>query len=91
MAEDEAWESALRGIKADPPKPREALGDDEKRNLIKKLGKAAIRDIQAAEKEFGYKRVFFLFNSFDPQDVADIVANTFEGVASEKTPKKSKK
>ena len=68
---------AIENISGDLPKPRLNLSEEEKNEIVEKLGPRTVRDIVKAMKEFSKARIPFLFSSIDTQAIVDILANDF--------------
>ncbi|SME96064.1 hypothetical protein [Pseudobacteriovorax antillogorgiicola] len=75
-------DQALRDIQAELPSPRLHLSRAEKVELIKKWGPKRVRDILKAKDTLPYRRLPFIFNNVDSQDLIDILNNNFDEVLS---------
>ncbi len=71
---------ALRKISSDLPPPRLNLSQQELQLLKKKLGPRTITSILKAKKQLPERRIPFLFNSLDSQDVLDVLNNCWDGI-----------
>lgn len=80
MSKLDDLDKSLRDIKADVPAGRPNLSLSEKQALLQRLGRHRLRDVVKAGKELPKSRIFFLFNSTDSQDIADVLANTWDDV-----------
>jgi hypothetical protein len=66
----------LTNLSAPPPAPRTDLSEQEKDELIQKVGgHLTTESILKARKDYPKSRIPFLFNSLDPQAVVDILHN----------------
>ncbi len=91
-AQKAAVSDQLRQLKADLPQGRPQLSDEEKRELIRKLGgPRTARDIVKAKKDFPLARIPFLFSSCDTQAVMDVLCNDMEAAIGEALREKSSK
>lgn len=65
----------LQDLSGDVPEPRLSLSDNEKDQLVARIGPKTARSILKAKKDFPLRRIPFLFSSLDTQDVVDILNN----------------
>ncbi len=78
-AQKEAMSVHLCQLKADLPQGRRDLSEEEKRELVSKLGgPRTTRDIVRAKKDFPLARIPFLFSSCDTQAVMDVLCNDMD-------------
>lgn len=72
-------EEQLIKLKSDLPSAR-LLSDQDKKDLIKRIGPRTVASVVKARKELPRERIPFLFSSLDTQDVIDILENEWDSV-----------
>ncbi len=69
-------EDQIHNVKASLPTPRLNLSEDEKDELVRKIGgPSTVRNVLNAAMNLPKARLFWLFNSLDPQLLVDILQN----------------
>lgn len=67
----------LRALKADLPLPHTHLSEEEKVELLLRVGPRQARDIILAKKQLPIARIPFVFNRVDTQDLIDLLQHDF--------------
>ncbi len=69
-----AIEDPIRNLKSDLPIPRPDLTEEQKDKLLQDIGgPATANNIINALKTLPHARIYWLFNSIDPQLIADVL------------------
>ena len=79
MSSDQKLTDALQNMSGEMPKAREGLSEQDKDQLIKKIGPRTAKSILSMRGKTADTRIPFLFSSIDTQAIVDLLANDCNG------------
>ena len=92
LALEDDLTTRLRSLEGDIPTPNEGLTEDEKDQLIVKVGGyLTAKNVVQAKKDYPLERIPFLFSSLDTQLVVDILNNDMVQALARSKGKRDKK
>jgi hypothetical protein len=81
---------ALENLSGGSPSPRLNLSEQDKAELVERLGPRLARDIVKAKKDYPLKRIPFLFSTVNTQDVVDVLNNDVDAAIAAALAKRSR-